>query len=300
VTNWWTSSRTACTISRRMRPRWLALAWGSPKPGCCPSWRSRAFALLCGLLCGGGRRVGGSVACLAKVPRFTRWLCCVSVSRHHSFVCVLVLVPVGFPTLACDRYAKYLDCGADMFFESVLSYWLSNGRQPNGMVIRLQGFGRGSFGGNFHTHNSLHIPPGLDVVCYSNGRDYARGFRNLVRQAKAGRVVMSVDCTHLLNLRHTIDGDLARMQYFTGEDEEMSFESVRTHGHVEDGARVNRLAIVAYGNGVVAAQQVRLRFGVGMHVHAAAFAMGCRFVSFRFVSFRFVSFRFVSFRFVSW
>ena len=45
------------------------------------------------------------------------------------------------------------------------------------MMIRLQGFDRGVFGGNFHTHNTIHIPPGLDVVCYSNGRDYARGWR---------------------------------------------------------------------------------------------------------------------------
>merc|ERR1711968_137055 len=30
-------------------------------------------------------------------------------------------------------YSKYLDCGADMFFEAVISNWLSNGAQPNGM-----------------------------------------------------------------------------------------------------------------------------------------------------------------------
>ncbi len=29
-------------------------------------------------------------------------------------------------------YAKYLDCGADMFFEAALSCWLSCGQQPNG------------------------------------------------------------------------------------------------------------------------------------------------------------------------
>ena len=64
------------------------------------------------------------------------------------------------------------------------------GKQPNGMVIRVQathcshtalntalcntkqlvqGFDRGVFGGNFHTHNMLHIPPGVDALCYSNG-----------------------------------------------------------------------------------------------------------------------------------
>lgn len=109
-------------------------------------------------------------------------------------------------------YAKYLDCGADMFFEAVISHWLSKGRNPNGMIFRLQGFDRGVFGGNFHTHNrlveccgshqrmpsqakpitlplcfammvcSLYLPPGLDVVAFSNGADYARGFRHAVAQ----------------------------------------------------------------------------------------------------------------------
>ncbi len=31
-------------------------------------------------------------------------------------------------------YAKYLDCGADMFFEAAIMCWLSAGKQPNGMV----------------------------------------------------------------------------------------------------------------------------------------------------------------------
>jgi 2-oxoisovalerate dehydrogenase E1 component len=61
-------------------------------------------------------------------------------------------------------YAKYLDCGADMFYEAALSSWLSNTKQPNGMIVRLQGFGKGVFGGNFHTHNTLYMPPGIDVV----------------------------------------------------------------------------------------------------------------------------------------
>ena len=154
-------------------------------------------------------------------------------------------------------YAKYLDCGADMFFEAVLAHWLTNGRQPNGMMVRLQGFGDGVFGGNFHTHNSLHIPPGLDVVCYSNGRDYARGFRYGMRQAKAGRVVMSVDSTNLLNLRHLHGSDLGRMQAFTGGDEEMDWDTVRTHNDVAPGVGTNRLAIVTYGNGVVTSLQAQ-------------------------------------------
>ena len=108
----------------------------------------------------------------------------------------------GFVPVVEIPYAKYLDCGADAFFEACVAHWLSNGRQPNGMVVRLQGFDKGLFGGNFHTHNALHLPPGLDVVCFSNGEDYVRGLRNALAQARNGRVVMTVDCTALLNQRH--------------------------------------------------------------------------------------------------
>ena len=88
------------------------------------------------------------------------------------FCCFLGLVPiVEIP------YAKYLDCAADIFHEAVSTYWLSNGKQSNGMMIRLQGFDKGIFGGNYHTHNSVSIPPGIDVVCYSNGADYVQGLR---------------------------------------------------------------------------------------------------------------------------
>jgi len=48
---------------------------------------------------------------------------------------------------------------------------------------------------------------GLDVVCFSNGRDYVKGWRHAVRQAEAGRVVMVVDSTALLNRRHLGDSD---------------------------------------------------------------------------------------------
>jgi hypothetical protein len=99
-------------------------------------------------------------------------------------------------------YAKYLDCGADMFYEIGITYWLTNGKQKKGMVIRVQGFDRGKFGGNFHTHNIIHSPPGVDVVCFSNGSDYVRGMRYAVRQAVGGRVVVFMDSTDLLNRRH--------------------------------------------------------------------------------------------------
>eukprot|EP00755_Sulcionema_specki_P025692 Sspe_Gene.83899::Locus_55048_Transcript_1_1_Confidence_1.000_Length_2406::g.83899::m.83899/K11381/bkdA; 2-oxoisovalerate dehydrogenase E1 component len=145
-------------------------------------------------------------------------------------------------------YAKYLDCGIDQYFEAAIFNWLSSGKQPNGMIFRLQGFDRGVFGGNFHTHNILHIPPGVDVVCYSNGPDYARGMRNAIKQAKAGRVVMTVDCTNLLNLRHTSGTNGAWQMPYTDTDDVATYDEVTVYG---DGP----LAIVTYGNGVVTSLQ---------------------------------------------
>lgn len=138
-----------------------------------------------------------------------------------------------------------------MFTEACIANWLSNGNRPNGMVIRLQGFDRGVFGGNYHTHNMLHMPPGLDVVCYSNGEDYARGFRHALKQAAGGRVVMLVDSTNLLNIRHIIDGDDAWKRPYPGDHELLPFDHVTTYG------RGRRLGIVAYGNTVPLALQAQ-------------------------------------------
>lgn len=128
------------------------------------------------------------------------------------------------------------------------------------MVIRLQGFDKGVFGGNFHTHNMLsNIPPGVDVVCFSNGEDYARGFRNAVAQAKAGRVVVSVDSTALLNLRHLHGKDRGWERPFPelvsegdGVDtNRMGFDEV-----IRYGTKANA-AVVTFGNGLVTALQAR-------------------------------------------
>jgi 2-oxoisovalerate dehydrogenase E1 component len=151
-------------------------------------------------------------------------------------------------------YAKYLDCGADMFAEIALTYWLSgSSRQNNGMVVRLQGFDRGLFGGNFHTHNALAPPPGVDLLCFSNGEDYVRGFRHALLQAKAGRIVVIVDCTELLNLRHLFGKDRAWERPYPPSDMNglMNFDEVRRFG------TIGRVAIVSFGNGVVAALQAR-------------------------------------------
>eukprot|EP00581_Thalassiosira_minuscula_P020012 CAMPEP_0183715418 /NCGR_PEP_ID=MMETSP0737-20130205/9644_1 /TAXON_ID=385413 /ORGANISM="Thalassiosira miniscula, Strain CCMP1093" /LENGTH=827 /DNA_ID=CAMNT_0025944513 /DNA_START=30 /DNA_END=2513 /DNA_ORIENTATION=- len=150
-------------------------------------------------------------------------------------------------------YSKYLDCGADMFYELAISNWLTNKQCPNGMVVRVQGFDKGLFGGNFHTHNMIpHIPPGIDVLCYSNGLDYARGFRNAIKQARNGRVVVLVDCTNLLNLRHLHEKDRGwESAYPEAKDEVMSFHDVRQFGVS------GKHLIVTYGNGVVTALRAR-------------------------------------------
>lgn len=148
-------------------------------------------------------------------------------------------------------YAKYLDCGFDMFNEVAIGNWLSDGQQPAGMMIRLQGFDLGVFGGNFHTHNTLYTPPGIDVVCYSNGEDYVRGWRYAMEQAKAGRVVMSVDSTNLLNLRHVFGEDDKWRRPFPTDDEVLPFDQVIEYGTGK------RLGIVSYGNGVLASLRVR-------------------------------------------
>ena len=71
-------------------------------------------------------------------------------------------------------YAAYLSCGYNQFVEACFFHWLSDGRQPNGMVLRMQGFDEGVFGGHFHTANGPPVfgVPGLDVFCFSNGRDW--------------------------------------------------------------------------------------------------------------------------------
>jgi hypothetical protein len=170
---------------------------------------------------------------------------------------------VGLVPIVEIPYAKFLDCGSDMFNEIALTHWLSNGQSRHGMVIRLQGFDRGVFGGNFHTHNSVVMPPGVDVLCYSNGADYVRGFRHAVAQAKlAGRVVMLVDCTALLNLRHLHEKDRGWQTIFPVREtpsSEITLSSIDflTFDKVKRYGSKGRYATVAFGNGVVTALQSR-------------------------------------------
>lgn len=178
---------------------------------------------------------------------------------------------LGLTPIVEIPYAKYIDCGVDMFTEIAIQHWLTsapnrNEQKPtNGMIIRLQGFDRGVFGGNFHTHNMLsHMPPGVDVVCFSNGWDYVQGMRHALLQAKAGRIVMVVDCTNLLNLRHVHDRDrLWEYPFSTDPSEMLSFDMVRVYSAASsNGDSSNNMAkattaIVSYGNGVVTSLQAR-------------------------------------------
>ena len=63
-------------------------------------------------------------------------------------------------------YAAYLSCGYNQFVEACFLHWLSDGKQPNGMLFRMQGFDEGIFGGHFHTANAPPVfgIPGLDVL----------------------------------------------------------------------------------------------------------------------------------------
>lgn len=147
----------------------------------------------------------------------------------------------------------------DMFLETVFTTWLSNAAPGKGVIFRLQGFDKGVFGGNHHTTNVLTLPPGLDVVCYSCGDDYVRGWRHLVQRAREGRMVMSVDSTNLLNKRHLHQGDDVWRRTYPAEGEEMHMHTVVKYtmpgteeaaNEAGEGRKEEKVLIVSYGNGV--------------------------------------------------
>lgn len=203
-------------------------------------------------------------------------------------------------------YAKYLDCGFDLFTEAVIMHWLSHGKERNGIVFRLQGFGRGVFGGNYHTHNMLHIPPGLDVVCCSRGDDYSRLMRYAVAQARAGRMVMFVDPTEILNMR---DVNLGEQQEpvaacwefpYSEENEFLTFDDVTvyrsetalppgvsstvaaTDSNSSGGNNKKKIAVVTYGNGLIAALEADLAHNprlLGLHDSYLVDVIDCRCLS---------------------
>ena len=65
----------------------------------------------------------------------------------------------AYACLSLNASRRYLSCGYNQFVEACFLHWLSKGNQPNGMVLRLQGFDEGVFGGHFHTANVPDAPP---------------------------------------------------------------------------------------------------------------------------------------------
>ena len=83
--------------------------------------------------------------------------------------------------------------------------------------------------------------------------------RYAIRQAKAGRMVMSVDCTDLLNRRHFdptgIRDSLFLTDYPENELDERSFDEITMYTHDTGKKKGGSIAIVTYGNGVPTATQ---------------------------------------------
>jgi len=100
---------------------------------------------------------------------------------------------------------------------------------------------------------AMHVVAPISVfrVCY---------LRYAIHQAKAGRVVMSVDCTALLNQRHVLPGDNAWLKPVPSPGSIMPFDEVKIYEHgsttsksptsLSSSQASNKLAIVSYGNGV--------------------------------------------------
>lgn len=107
----------------------------------------------------------------------------------------------------------------------------------------------------------LSFPPGLDVVCFSNGADYTRGMRYSLQCAKQGRVVMSVDSTDLLNKRHVHDEDKDEMMLRPFDNDANTTDSNYDFDQIivyEDNQKKDKqLVIVSYGNGILTALQAR-------------------------------------------
>lgn len=135
-----------------------------------------------------------------------------------------------------------------------------------------------SFKLNTHWLSSLACLLAPVQVCYSNGADYAMGMRYAALQASRGRVVMSVDSTHLLNLRHVdVDDDAWRKPY-TSATQYMDFDQVRTYAPPAAPASAHssakkKVAVVTYGEGVVTALQTRAKLAARGLPDAAGFEL---------------------------
>jgi hypothetical protein len=173
----------------------------------------------------------------------------------------LVGAAIGFSQVGLCPIVEIPDsCDLDKFFKTALSNRSTRRQQPSstGMVLRIHGFQPGIFGWNDQTtQDMLDEQPGIDILCYSNGLDYARGFRNAIVQAKAGRIVILIDCKNLLGLRHLFGKDRAwERKYPTDVRQAIGFHNVTRYCSTSNSPStraIRKIAIVSYGNGVIEA-----------------------------------------------
>ena len=97
--------------------------------------------------------------------------------------------------------------------------------------------------------------PGLDVFCYSNGNDWARGLRSQLRHATNGGVSMLLDSTALLARRHV---DMA------ARDGAWQFR------HPAAGEELEADAVVLYAHGASTADALTISAEVTISAEAAA------------------------------
>lgn len=104
------------------------------------------------------------------------------------------------------------------------------------------------------------------MVVFSNGADWVKGWRNAVQAAQAGRVVMIVDSTDLLNKRHIGEKDSGMLSPYpikqgnNNEDDVLAFDAIIRHPHgVGNNDEVDDVTIVTYGTGVLTSRNAQKR-----------------------------------------
>ena len=152
------------------------------------------------------------------------------------------------------------------------------------MVLRMQGFDEGVFGGHFHTANGPPVwgVPSLDVLCHSNGHDWARAARRARARGGGRRLDAARPRPRGLNRRHVLQGRDAQRESLPPGAVLRAYDviayadgslrggpSPRRRGRRRRRRRRRRLgdeaaadvAVIAYGNGV-GALEARAHSGV--------------------------------------
>ena len=143
-----------------------------------------------------------------------------------------VLREVSYPVPVVEiPNAEYLDCDAGAFFEALIRY------QPNEMIICLQEFDRGVFGGASTRTNAQRTASssGMSWLFPMGTAGFAVGATPA--PGSLGWVFMVVDSTELLNTRHidvVAKGD-ALLTPYPPVDEVLPFDAVRLHTSLDSG-----------------------------------------------------------------